>query len=365
MAEPFKNYVDRNAVERLASAISAVHPSFAKADFVRAATRGLEPLELKARVKHVAAALREALPAEWRAALAILVAVMPEAKPPEDGLNGGFWLWPVLQVVEDHGLDDPAASLAALRLMTPSFSAEFAIRPLIARAPEVAWPALRSWVTDPDPHVRRLVSEGSRPRLPWGARLQDSVSDPSRGLELLERLVDDPSPYVRRSVANHLGDVAKDHPDLAVALAKRWLDEAPSREELVRHGLRALLKAGRPDALALFGHDRVHVDVSDLAVTPRVRVGDKVEITAKLRAGEAAHVRVDVVWSWPGARGGWSSKTFRGADRELAAGETWEFRYRLPTKPVTTRPTRPGTHRITLRVLGHDVGPASFELLAP
>lgn len=361
MAEPFKNAVDARAVARLAERFSATYPDFDRAR-LEAAAEGLGPLELKDRVRHVARALRAALPDDWAEATRIAVAAAPAAAPPEVGVSGGFWWWPVLQMVEDHGARDAHASLPALKAMTPVFSAEFAIRPWIADAPDTTWPLLAAWAADPDPHVRRLVSEGSRPRLPWGRRLSASIADPSPGLALLDRLVDDPSPYVRRSVANHLGDVAKDHVDRAIAAARAWLS-APGREDVVRHGLRSALKAGDPAVLALLGHRAADVRVDGLTVTPVVRVGEKAEITATIHAAEAARVRVDVVWSWPGARG-WSSRTMRGADRELQSGESWTFRYRLSTRPVTTRPTRPGTHRIALRVLGVDVGPVEFALVA-
>lgn len=375
MAEPFKNLVDARAVSALAAHISKVYPGFPASTFEAAALDGLEPLELKDRVRHVAAALRAALPEEWSAALKVLVEALPPWQAPEQGLSAGFAWWPVLQVVEKYGEEYGAdaqvpllrPTLAAIHDLTSRFSAEFAIRPYLVAHPEQTWATLAAWVDDPDPHVRRLVSEGSRSRLPWGKRLVDSVRDPSRGLALLDRLVDDPSPYVRRSVANHLGDVAKDHPDLAIAVARRWMQERPDRPERIataRHGLRTLLKAGHPDALALFGHGDAHVHVEALRVTPEsVVVGEKVEVTARLRVDEPAHVRVDVVWSWPGSRG-WASKTFRGGDKQLAPEDLWEFRYRLGTAPVTTRPTRPGTHRITLRVLGTDVGPVEFVLRA-
>lgn len=360
MAEPFKELVGEAAVRQLGAEVAAAWPAFPVGAFVPAALDGLGALELKDRVRHVARALRASLPAPWREALRVLLAALPPAMEGTDGVSAGFRLWPVLQVVQDFGLDDPDASLPALREMTRRFSAEFAIRPLLIRHPDRAWAEVARWVEDPDPHVRRLASEGTRPRLPWGERLRASVDDPRRGLAVLERLVDDPEAYVRRSVANHLGDVAKDHPALAVEVARRWW-ETPTRRDVVRHGLRSLLKAGAPDALAVIGNAPVEVDVRELRVTPVVRVGERVEVQATLVAAEVGVVRVDVVWSWPGARG-WSSRTFRGADRELAAGEAWAFSYRWSTRPVSTRPTRPGEQRVTLRVLGRDHGPVSFLL---
>ncbi len=349
---PFKDQLGPAAVHALADAQRAVDPAFPHARFITTALDGLEPLELKDRVRSIAAALRASLPADWPAALDRLVRAMPASTP--------FVHWPILQVVEEYGLDHPEASLDALRLLTPRFSAEFAVRPYIERHPELAWSRIEAWAADPDEHVRRLASEGSRPRLPWGRRLSACVADPSRGLALIERLVDDPSPYVRRSVANHLGDVAKDHPALAVEVARRW---GPQRIELARHGLRTLLKAGDPEALALFGHATPQVRVQSQSVEPgTVQVGGSVELRARLVAEQACHVRVDVVWAWPGARKGWSSRTFRGSDRDLAAGEAWDFRLRLSMRPVTTRPLRPGEQRLHLRISGQDQPPVSFTL---
>lgn len=357
---PFKDLLSADAVRGLAARHAAADPAFPAGRFVAAALDGLDALELKDRVRHVAAALRDALPADWPAALDRLLRAWPA--PGEDA-GSAFGLWPVLQVVEDGGLDHPEASLAALRRMTERFSAEFAVRPYLERHPELTWRTLEAWTADPSEHVRRLCSEGSRPRLPWGRRLAACVADPSRGLALLDRLVDDPSAYVRRSVANHLGDVAKDHPALAVATARRWMAERPDREEVARHGLRARLKAGDPAALALFGHHPPAVEVRDIGVSPaRARIGEAVEVTATLHAHAPTHVRVDLVWAWPGARGGWSSRTFRGADRDLAAGERWTFRGRISTRPVTTRPLRPGEQRVTLRVSGVDAPPVTFTL---
>jgi 3-methyladenine DNA glycosylase AlkC len=363
--EPFKERIGPDAVGMIADRVRAAWPPFPRDAFVAAALDGLTDLELKARVVHVARALRERLPERWADAVAVLVDALPPALVDETGLTDGFAWWPLLQVVEDFGADDPASSLPALREMTRRFSAEFAIRPLIDAHPEASWAALAAWVDDPDVHVRRLVSEGSRPRLPWGRRLSSSVADPSRGLLLLDRLVDDPSPYVRRSVANHLGDVAKDHPERAVAVAARWIAEDAARTPLVKHALRHPLKQGHPGALALLGEAGPELDVADVTVSPgRARVGGAVVVRARIVASEAGTVRVDVVWAWPSARGAWSSKVFRGASRALAAGEAWSFSSSVSLRPVSTRPLRLGTQRVWLRIGGRDLDPVTFELVA-
>lgn len=364
MAEPFKERVNAEAVGRIAAGVSAVWPAFSAEAFVAAVVPALAALELKDRVALVADALAARLPRPFPEALRVLVAALPDAPDGAEDVGGGMWLWPVLTVVERHGVGEPEASLAALREMTSRFSAEFAVRPILVAHPALAYATFAAWAADPNVHVRRLVSEGSRPRLPWGQRLPAAVSDPTRGLALIERLVDDPAPYVRRSVANHLGDVAKDHPERAVAVAQAWIAANPSRAAVARHGLRDLLKKGHAGALALFGEGGGGVRVSGLRVTPaEAAAGGKVEVRAEIEAVTAGAVRVDVVWRWPGARGGTGGKTFRGAVRQLAGGETWSFRSTLSLRPVSTRPLRPGEQQVWLRVGGEDVGPAGFRLL--
>ncbi len=331
---------------------------FNSAAFCAEAVAPLEGLELKARVAHVARCLRCYLPGAFPAVLNRLVQSLP---PPDPALLGQSWLWPVLQVVEDEGAEFPEASLAALVPLTSRFSGEFAVRPLLARHPGLAYRTLLAWTAHPDAHVRRLASEGSRPRLPWGLRLRGAVADPGSGLRILDALVDDPSEYVRRSVANHLGDVAKDHPARAVALASAWMRERPDRRALVRHALRGPLKSGNTDALALLGNSVGAVAVESLTVTPNpARVGDHVTVSATVRG--TGRLRVDLVWQWPGARNGWSSRTFVGKERELADGEAWAFTGGISLRAVTTRPIRVGVQRVFLRVAGLTYGPAEFLL---
>ena len=354
--EPFKNLVNPGSIARIGAMLATTGP-FDLEGFVAESARDLDPLELKARVRHVATVLRRHLPADWPSAMRQVVAALPPAPVADDALSAGLFLWPLAQLVEDHGLEFPALSLCAMRAITPHASAEFAVRPYLVRHPAAAWAAVDEWSRDSNMHVRRLASEGTRPRLPWGQRLHASIADPSRGLRVIDRLVDDPSAYVRRSVANHLGDVAKDHPRLAVDVARGWL---PGRRRLVEHALRDLLKKGDGGALALLGQGGA-VAVEAVRVEPSAAaVGGRVRVLARL-SGEGT-VRADVVWQWPGARG-WSAKTFRGAVRELAAGEAWSFETTLDLRPVTTRPVRLGEQRVFLRVNGADHGPVSFVLL--
>lgn len=369
MAEsrPFKEFVDAEAVRRIASELAAGTPGFPVAAFTAAAIPGLAPLELKDRVRHVATVLRAHLPEAWPDAAAVLVAGLPPPMPGTEEVSGGFYLWPLLTCVELFGVDHPEASLAALYAMTRRFSAEFAIRPYIEAHPVLTLATLARWVTDPDPHVRRLVSEGTRPRLPWGRRLSALQADPTIALALLDRLVDDPELYVRRSVANHLGDIAKDHPDLAVATARRWVaGGGADRAWIARHGLRALVKAGHPEALGVLGFAPVAVSVAGFSVTPgRVVIGESLTLSAELvHSGDGPQrVVVDyaIVYARPSGRG--ARKVFKGAVLTLTPGRPsgWSTRHTL--RDVSIRTHHPGLHTVELMVQGEVVGRASVEVV--
>jgi 3-methyladenine DNA glycosylase AlkC len=249
---PLKSLLGPTCVGLIAESFAAVVPGFDVASFVREACEGLDALELKPRAAHIAAALARQLSRDERVACEQLVAAMgPElARTEKNGLAPFFYL-PHSSFLHGH-VADLEAGLAACHALTQRFTAEFAIRPFLVREPVRSLEVIAGWTWDPSPHVRRLASEGTRPRLPWAERLPAFVKDPSPLLPLLDRLVDDPEPYVRRSVANHVGDIAKDHPAVAFELCGRWLD-APTtlRRAVVRHAVRHPVKKGVAEAVHL------------------------------------------------------------------------------------------------------------------
>lgn len=258
---PIKTLLGSQAVEALAENISSVHPDFDGVRFRRLAIDGLDPLGILGRGQHLARALRSCLPERFEAAVKILLkSLTPALAETEDlGLAVFFYL-PHVCFVAAYGLDagnnggrDPFESaMAAQHALTQRFSAEFSIRPFLIRHQDRTLARLLEWTRDPSPHVRRLCSEGTRPRLPWATRIPAFVRNPAPVFPILENLKNDPSLYVRRSVANHLGDVAKDHPEKAFALCERWLRGA-SRDLkwLIRHALRHPAKKGNKTALRL------------------------------------------------------------------------------------------------------------------
>ena len=253
--------LDCEAIECLTHNLALVLPGFDAAGFQRDAHEGLAPLSILRRGEHLARVLRRHLPPVYDDAIAILTRSLTPALSRTEGLGlGVFFYLPHVSFVTVYGLDptenggrDPfETSMAAQYQLTRRFSAEFSMRPFLIRWPERTLARLLEWTRDPDPHVRRLCSEGARPRLPWAIRIPALIRDPRPVTPILEALRDDPEEYVRRSVANHLGDIAKDHPELAFEICERWVSGASEdRKWLIRHAVRHPAKKGTAAALRL------------------------------------------------------------------------------------------------------------------
>ena len=287
---------------------------------------------------------------------------------PTGGLRGWI-LWPVGEYIARHGQEQPQRALAALHALTQRFTAEFAIRPFIERHPALVFTTLQGWATDPSAHVRRLVSEGSRPRLPWGLRLQSLVQDPSPTLPLLAALQDDPSDYVRRSVANHLNDIAKDHPQVVVDWLRTHLPGAPApRRALLRHASRTLVKQGHPGVMKAWGLGSAWRGEAVLTLTPRrVKLGDGITFTLQLRSNSARvqKLAVDYAVHHVKADGSRTPKVFKGWTIELPARGEATLVKRHSLRPVTTRRYHPGEHGLVVQVNGRPVAESTFALVMP
>lgn len=258
---PLKELMDRQLIVLIAESLADVVPGFDVRQFQKRATTGLNELELKDRALHIAHAMAEQLPGDFDAALPLLIQSMG---PPLNAVEGNglapFFYLPHSQVIAVHGVSRFDSGMAANYALTQRFTAEFSIRPFLIQHRVKALKLLKRWAKDPNPHVRRLVSEGTRPRLPWAMRLPEFQADPKHTLPLLDALKDDPELYVRRSVANHLADIAKDHEAIAFAVCERWLEElrkvddptlAENRRWIVRHAVRLPAKKTHLQALQL------------------------------------------------------------------------------------------------------------------
>ncbi len=377
MPEPFKNLLGPSVVESAARHLKRAWPDFDARGFRRHALADLEALEMKARAMQIAAALEATLPADFGAAADVLeaaLAPMPghrytgTSASSEHGL-AGWVIWPVGEFVARRGLDSPERALRTLHAITQRLTAEWAIRPFLLQHPDTTFATLRRWTKDPSDHVRRLVSEGSRPRLPWGLQLKPLIADPSPTLPLLERLQDDPSEYVRRSVANHLNDIAKDHPDVVAAWIERYLPGAPpEREALLRHAGRTLVKRGHARVLHAFGSGDAFHGSARMQVSPqRIALGQEIRLDIELtsQARGTQKLTIDYVVHHVRANGTTSPKVFKGWRLELAPGAGKSLSKRHAVKPITTRTYYPGEHAIDLQINGQPAARASFILSVP
>lgn len=287
----------------------------------------------------------------------------------------GWAVWPVSTAVAAAAVEDgtPAAfddALMLLARMTGVLTSEFAIRTLINHDPDRTLAAALTWTASPDEHVRRLASEGTRPYLPWAVRVPVLSARGEATVPVLDALYRDPSEYVRRSVANHLNDLSRDHPELVVDTAARWLaDPAPdgSTPRLVRHALRTLVKKGDPHALELLGYASpaaLTIDGPHLDRTV-VETGGRVELRALLRNDGETAVRllVDYVVHHRKADGSQSPKTFKLTTVTLEPGQSTEVRRAHSFREITTRRYRPGAHAVALQVNGVRTDAVPFELV--
>ena len=366
--EPFKNKINLPLIEKLAARVRDVSTDFDSEAFVRIAGAGLSRLELKARIDHVAGALQTCLPGPYPKDLDTLLETLPPPFESESGWGDTIFVtWIHAHFVQRFGLDDVMPSLNAMVEITQRGSCEFAVRPFLIRHPTSTRAFLTSQLGHESPHVRRWISEGTRPRLPWGERLDALVFDPSPNLPLLEALRRDDSTYVQTSVANHIGDIAKDHPGLAVELVEKWQDEGFARAPwIAKRALRHLIKKGHKGALKALGYaDGTAATVSRLTVDKtRVRIGEDVVCSFVLEAGADEKLNVDIGVDFVTARGKTSRKVFKLKSLEVEAGQFIPLKKKQRLRPLATRNIYPGEHVLTVLVNGTALARIPFLVVA-
>jgi 3-methyladenine DNA glycosylase AlkC len=280
-----------------------------------------------------------------------------------------FFYLPHVLFVAERGLDHFDLSMRAQYELTKRFSAESSIRPYIARDPERTFAVLRGWTSDANAHVRRLVSEGTRLRLPWASRVAWLDAHPDRVLELLDLLKDDPATMVRRSVANNLNDLGKVHRALLVRTCTAWLAGAPAaRRALVEHALRSAVKRGDPEALRLLGYGKKPaVAIEEVRFDPaQVAIGGRVSMRFVLRSTSRTpqELLVDVAVHFVKAAGHAAPKVFKLKRIALPPRGQVELQTRISLAVHTTRKPRPGTHAVDVLVNGEARRAGSFEVTA-
>ena len=357
-----KDFVDRPTVAKIASAVGHVAPSFKETRFCDDVfADGWQAKALKERLRHVAHILRKHLDGDYDAALAVLQTAA------RSGEIESWGAWCLNDFVEEYGVDDPDLSLPALEQFTRLASSEFAVRPFIKRYPDRMAEQMQTWARNNDEAVRRLATEGYRPRLPWGMGIPALKNDPTPVLAVLELLHDDPSETVRLSVANNLNDISKDHPGVVLETLARWGAGSPEAEALRKHALRTLLKKGDPAALELLGFTTdADVTVTNLVIDPaEVRIGEHVYIEFQVvsTSDEAQPVMIDYAVTFQNKSGSGSRKVFKGKVDELAPAGSLGLHRKLSLQHMSTREVYPGAHVVEVQVNGVVRAVATFDVI--
>lgn len=366
MAEPLKAMYNKQFLHDFAEKLHAAHPEFAQEDFVRTAMKEpWEGLELKARMRRITETLGAFLPQRYEVALDILYAI------DEQCVGFPYLIFPDFVEVFGQGEEHWELSMAALERFTQRSSAEFAVRPFLLRDPERMMTRMLLWSKHPSEHVRRLASEGSRPRLPWGQAIPMFKRDPSPVLPVLEQLKADPSLYVRKSVANNLNDITKDHPGVVISIAQRWKGNNELTDWIVRHACRSLIRKADPAIMELFGYASHTSDETPLVVQASIsvepavlQIGGSCELSYRLliREGEPVRIRIEYGIDFVKAGGKTSRKLFLLSDKTVPGGTLLSAARTHRWGDLTTRRHYPGEHVITLLVNGREVAAALLML---
>jgi 3-methyladenine DNA glycosylase AlkC len=368
MAEPLKNQYGAHVPKTLAAMIKAVYPQFKKEQFIRSALNGYEELELMPRARKIADVLNDFLPSNYNQSAKIIIDSLgaPLSSDQSFGMQPFIYL-PYVFFVSKYGLDHFDISMKAQYELTKRFTAEFSIRSFIEKYPQRTLKVLKIWAKDPNYHVRRLVSEGTRPRLPWASRLRIFQQDPSPILPLLEVLKNDPELYVRRSVANNLNDIGKDNPNILFDIASRWMQQPSTYSKwIINHALRSSIKQANPKALKILGFNQnTSLKISNKSITPtKLRIGQSVKITFTVTNHKSGIQKalIDLRIYFVKSNGKASAKVFKLKSILLDCNESISIKKTISLRTMTTRKHYPGAHKVELIINGSTVNFGQFDL---
>lgn len=361
---------NRPRVEFLAKQFADSGSDFDDRGFMRDTMNGFESLELKQRIVHIASVIENHLHSDFKIAAGQIVKALQAPLDPSlaDGDFGDFIFAPLGEFVVRNGMKKQHVklSLKTLRELTMRFSMEDAIRYFIDAHPQETLSQLKKWTTDKNYHVRRLVSEGTRPLLPWSGRISLEVG---AALPYLDALHADPTRYVTRSVANHLNDIAKVKPRLVTVTLKQWkasgLQSQRELDWMTRHALRTLVKQGHADALKMLGfRTSPAINVTGFKLSNSVtKPGGAIDFSFTVNARREEPVLLDHVIDFVKADGSHSPKVFKIKQAVIKAGESLAVKKRHPFRAnASTFTLYPGIHRVTLQINGQPMGSHPFEM---
>ncbi len=357
MAEPLKNVYNKVFFDEFTQAFSRVVSNFDKTQFLKEIhDKEWELRELKQRMYHISSVMHNHLPKDFEQSADILKQLAENLKEEDEKMSFEYMFLP--DYIEKHGLDYYETSVDAFEIITQFTSCEFAVRPFLIKYQEKMVKQMYRWSTHKESTVRRLASEGCRPRLPWAMALPAFKKDPAPILPILENLKNDPSEFVRRSVANNLNDVAKDNPEIIISIAKSWFGKNKETDALVKHACRTLLKDGNREIMELFGFGSLkNVEIKDFSIsTPQVKTGDALSFSFQLlsKSKSSSKIRLEYGIYYQKANGSLSRKVFKISEKVYEGESKTSINRDQPFKEITTRKYHTGLHRLSLIINGEE-----------
>lgn len=355
MAESLKNLYSKEYIKNLGNKIKEEYSFFEIENFETSIfNESWEFYELKERMRHISNKLNEFLPFSYEKQIEIL-------KPVSKSFEG-LTAMVFQDFVEVYGLNDFDNSIKALEVFTINSSSEFAIRAFILKYEKETMSQMKLWAKSSNEHIRRLASEGCRPRLPWAIALPKFKKEPSKVLEILELLKNDKSLYVRKSVANNLNDISKDNPHLLIDFVKKNLGSTKELDWICKHACRTLLKKGDKEVLTLFGYVTSSVNLINFSLNKELNLGDDLNFKFELNSDELlGDLRIEYIIYYLKANGTYSKKNFMISQNSIKS-KYKEFSKKQSFKNMTTRKHYEGKHFISIVINGEEKIKKSFIL---
>ena len=377
--EPFKNMWNEQFFHVYTNALKCIIDDFDEHQFLsQIKDAEWDNKELLQRARHLTTILKNFLPADYQKAVAKILGLINLLKKTkywenivQSSLEGKYGLsleyWFLGDYVEQYGLNDYETSVKAIEEITQFTSCEGAVRPFIIKYPNEMMEQMLIWSKHENPWVRRLSSEGCRPRLPWTMALPTLKANPAPIIPILENLKNDTSEFVRKSVANNLNDISKDNPEIVIDLIKKWQGKSKNTDWIIKHGCRTLLKQGYTGVMDLFGFDAAkNILIEDFRVlTPEVIIGKSLEITFKLLNNNATKTKIRLEYGiyYQKANGTLSKKVHKISEKEYAANSLTPITRKHSFRLVTTRVFHPGLHQVSIIINGNELEKLDFELI--
>lgn len=367
MPEPLKNLYSTEFYDKLAKQLEQVIPDFNTGQLQKDVfVKDWDKKELKDRMKHTADVLATLFPKTFADAVPIIYQLTEIAKAEQSKWDGLLYMF-LPDYIERFGIDELAIACPLMEKVTQLTSCEFAVRPFIIKYEQEMVHVMLQWSKHENHHVRRLSSEGIRPRLPWAMALPLYKKDPRDILPILENLKMDPTEYVRKSVANNLNDITKDNPEIVLSLIKKWKGLSKETDWIIKHGTRTLLKHGNPKIIAFYGLNQSDdIEVSSLFIeTPNVKIGEALAFSFELKNKDKKQhlVRLEYAIYYLRQNGSYSKKVFKISEKELEANCSILVNRKQSFKIISTRKFYPGLHKISILSNGMEKAIQEFELI--